>query len=811
MADQQAYVLDGRFALGALVERVAIGDYYNATDTQTNAPVILFITHPTVLPDAPRLEKARTEIEAVSKASVSGIDPLIYCNTLPDGRLFTVRKGQKSAPLASRISQGTVNYLESVQLLGSLIKSLQQAAAVGVFHREIGPNNVIFLNENTLGIKNFGLAQPLGNNLFGDPWFMAPEQAVGQEPGMGSTIYSLACIYYYMVVVLPPFQDADPAVLYQRHRQEMPVAPSKARPDVIIPEAIDGVILKAMAKEPGARYPNLSSFISDLNGAINPAHGDSSIAATVASDPVVIPQEAPPAQVALPVQTAPAPQQVVSTPAVQQSAPVMTPLASSPATDGQEDQMDGAEGEDDQPRSPRRRKRGGFRETLWFKKGEEARVEEPAKAEDMLKVEKGTGTLSDKNKSIEERYRDGTENLSADDRRKFSVRTGQTGVFQAVKVEDIKAAEAKREVVETEMAQQRKKSKLLWGIIALVIIASATVGGIFAANTILYKEKFSAKGIEEMEALLISVKPAPKPQFLFSSSKDFADLLKKAKEALKNRNIVPSTKQGTGESAAEFIISMIKLKDTAHAALLESVKSEFTNYALSMEVAAKHHDNMDMLIRLSSALEIINPNNQVSSTFRLLVQFYQTKKGQRFAKKTPIKFYLDMLPFYPQLPNWDYVSREKLQAWMKENKRRGNVKKDEAFALMLHNRLVQDFLKKSDDSVINPYNDCGMCTFVTLEKTIKELSTGKKLRNRKLIKIQADLPKIKKQVLDQLHKLLTNYVDKKDFRMVKRTIYAISRFFSTTDKIAMEVMAKVQKFLPPDSLAKVSKDFVAPK
>ncbi len=804
MAEQQAYVLDGRFSLGPLLERVAVGDYYDATDLQSGTKVVLFISHPTVLPDAVRLQKARAEIEAISSAKVPGVDPLIYCNVLPDGRLFTVRAGQKAAPLSSRISQGTIHYLEAAQLLVTLVATLERAASVGVFHREIGPANVLFLSENTLGIKNFGLAQPLGNGLFGDPWFMSAEQTMGQDPGLASTIYSLACLYYYMVVGLPPFQDADPTVLYQRHRQEMPVAPSKARPDVVLPEAVDTVILKAMAKDPSHRYPTIASFMTDLLAAVNPqAVSQQAIAATVASDPVVVPQPAPqPAPTAAPMVTP-----TSTVPSEAYSAPMAVPQAA-PQEESQDSPQEESD-DDDGPRSPRRRKRGGFRETLWFKKGEEARVEEPAGADDLMKVEQGTGTLSDKNKSLEERYRDGSENLTADDRRKFSVRTGQTGVFSAVKVEDVKAVEAKREVVETEMAEQRKKSKLVWGIIALVVIAGGVVGGIFAANTILYKEKFSPKGIEEMEALLTSVKPAPKPQFLLAVSTDLKALVVKARAALKEGRLLPATAQGNGDSAAEYILSLIKMKKDDKA--VEALKAEFTAYTLSREFAGKHRDDMPMLVRLSAALEQINPNNSASSTFRQMVQFYQTKKGQRYAKKTPIGNYMDMLPYHPPLKNWDYVSRDKLTAWMKTHRRRGSIKKDENFALMLHLRLTSDFLKKSDDSVIAPYDDCGMCALVTLEKIIKDLSAGKKLRNRRLVRIQADLPKLKQAVLGQIYKLLDGYLEKKDYRMVKRSIYAISRFFSTTDKKALEVMGKVGKLLPPDSLSKVSREFVTPK
>jgi hypothetical protein len=364
-----------------------------------------------------------------------------------------------------------------------------------------------------------------------------------------------------------------------------------------------------------------------------------------------------------------------------------------------------SDGEDEEggKKSPRRRQKGGFRETLWFKKGEEAKEEAAVKADDLMKVEKGTGTISDTEKSLEDRYRDGAEDLSVDDRRKFSVRTGQTGVFQAVRVEDLKAAEQKREMAETQAAEKRKKNSLVIGIIFIILIGGAIAGGIFGANKFLYKPIISADAFQKMEDLFKAVKPAPKPQFAIVD-KAASELIAEGLKAVDAMKLVPPGPEGDGTSAAELIMSAQKKDDAASAEGLKQLKDHFLRTALSRDYLASRTKELDLLIRLADRLTALNPENPnpVAMKFKELVLTLKKLKKE----EVPAEI-VQVLPHYPQ-PKFCVVPEdneekplfEKFKAFVNEKRIfEPNGEKLCAVTTLLKLKAVTATVKKPDKAI----------------------------------------------------------------------------------------------------------------
>ncbi len=634
MAAQQ-YVLDGRFALGDMIEQRPYGDFYHCTDQQSGQPALLFISQPTALPTPEMVSRARQEIMTIAQLA-PGILPVIYLNVLPDQRLFFVTVAPTGVTLTTRIGQGILPLADAVTLLGRICEALQVAAAKGVFHRELEPTNIYLDASGAVFVANFGLARQVAAGVFGNPWFMAPEQVNGADPGLPANLYSLGLIFYYIVTGIPPYVDADPNVLLQRHKHDNPVPPSKARPDVQLPAALDNIFAKAVAKDPGQRYPNYASFLQDLQalaGGARPAPAPvAAPAQAAASSGAATPISLTSPKNATPVAAKATPAQPVAAPS-----PAPQPAAAPQAAAAEPE----AEEDDGGKKAPRRRQKGGFRETLWFKKGEEAKEETAVKADDLMKVEKGTGSIADKDKTLEERYRDGAEDLSVDDRRKFSVRTGQTGVFQAVRVEDLKAAEQKREIAETQAAQKRKKNSLVIGIVLLLLLAGAVAGGIYGANMFLYKPLFSAEPFQKIEELLKAVKPAPKPQYMITD-KAAAELLVAARKAVDELKLVPVAEEGDGTSAAELIMSAIKKDDAASAENLKAVKDHFLRSALSRDFLTTRTKQLDLLIRLGDRLATFSPESPAALKFKeLVVTLKKLKKDE-----VPADI-VELMPYYP--------------------------------------------------------------------------------------------------------------------------------------------------------------------
>jgi len=760
MAAQQ-YVLDGRFALGDMIEQRPYGDFYQCTDQQTNQPALLFISQPTALPTPELVSRARQEIMTIAQLS-PGILPVIYLNVLPDQRLFFVTVQPPGSTLTTRIGQGIMSLADAVTLMGRICEGLQAAAAKGVFHRELEPTNIHLDAAGAVYLANFGLARQVAAGIFGNPWFMAPEQVNGSDPGLPANIYSLGLVLYYVLTGIPPYVDADPNILLQRHKHDNPVPPSKARPDVQLPPGLDNVIAKAIAKDPGQRYPNYASFMQDLQSLLSGARP--APAAAPAATPATAPAAGSSGSAATPISlTSPKNATPVAAAAQQMSQPVVTPAAPAPAEPE-------AEEDDGGKKSPRRRQKGGFRETLWFKKGEEAKEEAVVKADDLMKVEKGTGTISDKDKSLEDRYRDGAEDLSVDDRRKFSVRTGQTGVFQAVRVEDLKAAEQKREMAETQAAEKRKKNSLVIGIVMIILLGGAIAGGIFGANKFLYNPIFSAEPFQKMEDLLKAVKPAPKPQFAIID-KAAADLIAEGTKAVDAMKLVPAGTEGDGTSAAELIMSAQKKDDAASADSLKQLKDHFLRTALSRDFLATRTKELDLLIRLADRLTALNPENPnpVAMKFKELVLTLKKLKKD----EVPADI-VQALPHYPP-PKFCSVPEE--------NEEKPLFEKFKAFV--------------TEKRIFEP-NEEKFCA-VTAYLKLKAATAAVKKPDKAIAKA---MPALEKQMNDELVIQLDAAVKDQKWKLIRLGLEAAFQLNQQSPK-GLEVLKALEGKFPPDGLEQV--------
>ena len=762
MAAQQ-YVLDGRFALGDMIEQRPYGDFYHCTDQQSGQPALLFISQPTALPTPEMVARARQEIMTIAQLT-PGILPVIYLNVLPDQRLFFVTVPPPGPTLTARVGQGVLPLADAVTLLGRICEALQVAAAKGVFHRELEPTNVFLDAAGAVYLANFGLARQAAAGVFGNPWFMAPEQVNGSEPGLPANVYSLGLMFYYIVTGMPPYVDADPNVLMQRHRHDNPVPASKARPELQLPPALDGILAKATAKDPGQRYPNYASLMQDMQALVSGARPAAAPMAAPATAPKAAASAggsaAAPISLTSPKSATPVAgvAQTVPSPAGPAAQPAPPPAAAEPE----------AEEDDGGKKSPRRRQKGGFRETLWFKKGEEAKEEGPVKADDLMKVEKGTGAIDDKEKSLEDRYRDGAEDLSVDDRRKFSVRTGQTGVFQAVRVEDLKAAEQKREIAETQAAQKRKKNSLVIGIVLLILVAGAVVGGIFGANEFLYKPTFASSSFDKMEELFKAVKPAPKPQYA-TIDKPAAELIAAGRLAIDAMKLVPTAEEGDGTSAAEFIMSAAKKADAASAEALKQLMDHFLRTALSRDFLATRTKEIDMLVRLVDKLGEFTPTSPAAMKFKeLVVTLKKLKKDELPAD------IIEALPIYP-MPQVCVIPED--------NEEKPLFEKYKAFL--------------AEKRIFEP-NDQKLCA-VTVFLKLKAVSAAVKKPDKAIAKA---MPALEKDMNDQLAAQLDAAVKDRKWRTIRQGLEGAFQLNQQSPK-GLAVLELLKGKFPPDALEQV--------
>ncbi len=169
---------------------------------------------------------------------------------------------EKSGPLPSKDVYG---------ILSQICSAVQAAHDVGIVHRDLKPENVMYDSAtHHVKVLDFGIAadtdaapdQRLTRAGFfvGTLMYVAPESLSGELVGPAADQYSLATIAYFLLTGTLPYTGKSPRELFSQLLTQPPVALNKAKPTLAFPVAVENVVMKALSKLPGDRYPTVKNF-----------------------------------------------------------------------------------------------------------------------------------------------------------------------------------------------------------------------------------------------------------------------------------------------------------------------------------------------------------------------------------------------------------------------------------------------------------------------------------------------------------------------------------------------------------------------
>lgn len=245
-----------------------------------------------------------------------------------DGYTYIVMPFIQSGTLADVMRTRQMSLPEIGRIITQVGDALGYAHARGMIHRDVKPSNVLIDERGNCLLTDFGLARMTDASakltssgaVMGTPAYMSPEQGAGHALDGRSDIYSLGIIFYEMVTGQVPYQAETPIAIVFKHIQD-PLPPvRKFVPD--LPEEIELVLLKSLAKSPADRYQTAEDFVHAVELAIPAKPSSKSIPVPprpVANETfVAVPPSRPSAPVAPAsqpgYQTAPAPTYQQQTP-----------------------------------------------------------------------------------------------------------------------------------------------------------------------------------------------------------------------------------------------------------------------------------------------------------------------------------------------------------------------------------------------------------------------------------------------------------------------------------------------------------------
>ena len=260
MAFQRGEVLDGRYTLLEEVGHGGMATVYKAAQPAVNRLVAIKVLPGHLAGDPTFYERFENEARVIAALEHPHILP-VYDFGRYQGQAYLVMRYIEGGTLFDELRRGPMLPERMLVLLTQIADALDHAHRRGIVHRDIKPSNILLDRNGNAYVSDFGIAKALqqttgltGSGILGTPEYMAPEQAQGQPVDARTDLYALGIILFQMATGRLPFSSErrDPISLAYKHIAELPPTPRSINP-TLLPE-MDGVILKALAKDPSLRY-----------------------------------------------------------------------------------------------------------------------------------------------------------------------------------------------------------------------------------------------------------------------------------------------------------------------------------------------------------------------------------------------------------------------------------------------------------------------------------------------------------------------------------------------------------------------------
>jgi serine/threonine protein kinase len=254
MSTSAPRLLAGRYELGERLGAGGMAEVFRARDRATGQEVAVKLLSPGLADDPKVLERLAGEARAAAAIDHPNVvavrdwgDGYIAMEYVPGPNLKELLRQRGPLPEA-----------EALGIAGQVAAGLGAAHARGVVHLDVKPHNVLIAPDGQAKVADFGIARALGGagatltTVIGSAPYISPEQARGARVDARSDLYSLGALLFELLTGRPPFEGNAPLEVALRHLNDPPTPPRQLRPE--LSAAVDTLVLRALAKDPAARF-----------------------------------------------------------------------------------------------------------------------------------------------------------------------------------------------------------------------------------------------------------------------------------------------------------------------------------------------------------------------------------------------------------------------------------------------------------------------------------------------------------------------------------------------------------------------------
>ena len=272
-------IVEGRYVIRGFCGEGGMGRVYLAEDVTTRERVALKILRREQAGNRVSRERFLREIDVAATLVHPSIARILDAGERPDRVPFMVLEYLSGESMGD-VLEREVAFAErcALELTREAASALAAAHRGGVVHRDVKPDNLFLTMAGRLKVVDFGFAKLKEGSVtatgmtVGTVPYMAPEQALADPVDGRTDVYGLGVTLFHMLTGSLPFDDESDSRLVAAHLYATPPLPSARRPD--LDPRLDRLVLAAMRKRPGNRYPTMEALLGDVERLLGQRDGE---------------------------------------------------------------------------------------------------------------------------------------------------------------------------------------------------------------------------------------------------------------------------------------------------------------------------------------------------------------------------------------------------------------------------------------------------------------------------------------------------------------------------------------------------------